>query len=39
LAAEQMGQVSLAARDLIDYLPKAFLQYARSVNHATPTDA
>jgi NAD(P)H-hydrate epimerase len=39
LAAEQMGQVSLAARDLIDYLSKAFLQYARSVNHATPTDA
>jgi NAD(P)H-hydrate epimerase len=38
LAAEQMGQVSLAARDLIDYLPKAFLQYARS-NPATPIDA
>ncbi len=39
LAAEQMGQVSLVAHDLIDYLPKAFLEYARLVNHATPTDA
>ena len=38
LAAEELGQVSLMASDLIDYLPKAFLEYARSVNHATPTD-
>ena len=38
LAAEQLGQVSLVARDLIGYLPKAFLEYARLVNHAA-TDA
>lgn len=38
LAAEQVGQVSLVARDLIDYLPKAFLEYARLVNHAASTN-
>jgi NAD(P)H-hydrate epimerase len=38
LAAAQLGEVSLAARDLIEYLPKAFLEYARWVNHATPTE-
>ena len=38
LAAEQLGQVSLIARDLVEYLPKAFLHYART-NHATSTDA
>ena len=38
LAAEQLGQVSLIASDLIEYLPKAFLHYART-NHATSTDA
>lgn len=34
LAAEELGQVSLVARDLIRYLPKAFLRLAPS-----PTDA
>jgi NAD(P)H-hydrate epimerase len=38
LAAEEIGQVSLVASDLIQYLPEAFLQHAGSTNDATPTD-
>ena len=27
LAAEQLGEYSLTAKDLLDHLPKAFLKY------------
>jgi NAD(P)H-hydrate repair Nnr-like enzyme with NAD(P)H-hydrate dehydratase domain len=35
LAAEKLGQVSLIASDLIDYLPAAFQTLSSSANNAT----